>query len=110
MSSLLLFYSKAKHRGQYFRVGERQESSYFRCSGRIIPGCSKIHLPSFITAQDELKAKGVELTICIATNDAYVVMEARGRTSGGIDAGILFLSDSNVELTRAPLGLKSRAV
>ena len=39
-------------------------------------GCSKSHLPSFITAQEELKAKGVDMTICIATNDAYV-MEVR---------------------------------
>jgi peroxiredoxin len=26
-----------------------------------------------MTAQEELKAKGVELTICIATNDAFVM-------------------------------------
>ncbi|KAL3792979.1 hypothetical protein HJC23_010992 [Cyclotella cryptica] len=75
----------------------------FAVPGAFTPGCSKSHLPSFITAQDELKAKGVELTICIATNDAYV-MEAWGRTSGGSDAGIMFLSDANAELSRA-LGL-----
>ena len=40
------------------------------------------------------------MTICVATNDAYV-MEAWGRTSGGTDAGIRFLSDSNGELTQA---------
>jgi peroxiredoxin len=40
------------------------------------------------------------MTICIATNDAYV-MEAWGRTSGGADAGIRFLSDANGELTKA---------
>ena len=45
----------------------------FAVPGAFTPGCSKSHLPSFITAQDELKAKGVELTICIATNDAYVM-------------------------------------
>ena len=45
--------------------------------GAFTPGCSKSHLPSFITAQDELKSKGVELTICIATNDPYV-MEVSG--------------------------------
>lgn len=39
-------------------------------------GCSKSHLPSFITAQEELKGKGVDMTICVATNDAYV-MEVR---------------------------------
>ena len=45
----------------------------FAVPGAFTPGCSKSHLPSFITAQDELKAKGVEMTICIATNDAYVM-------------------------------------
>ena len=72
----------------------------FAVPGAFTPGCSKSHLPSFIDAQDELKAKGVELTICVATNDAYV-MEAWGRTSGGADAGIMFLSDSEAELSRA---------
>lgn len=45
----------------------------FAVPGAFTPGCSKSHLPSFIDAQDELKGKGVELTICIATNDAYVM-------------------------------------
>jgi 2-Cys peroxiredoxin 5 len=45
----------------------------FAVPGAFTPGCSKSHLPSFISAQDELKAKGVELTICIATNDAFVM-------------------------------------
>jgi peroxiredoxin len=106
----------------------------FAVPGAFTPGCSKSHLPSFITAQDELKAKGIALTICIATNDAYVmevsqhklfpittisyirseyseynivslfIYQAWGRTSGGADAGIRFLSDSNAELSRA-LGL-----
>lgn len=48
----------------------------FAVPGAFTPGCSKSHLPSFIDAQDELKAKGVEMTICVATNDAFV-MEVR---------------------------------
>lgn len=40
------------------------------------PGCSKSHLPSFINAQSELKQKGVDKTICVATNDPFV-MEVR---------------------------------
>mmetsp|Transcript_10303 Transcript_10303/g.14556 ORF Transcript_10303/g.14556 Transcript_10303/m.14556 type:complete len:201 (-) Transcript_10303:167-769(-) len=75
----------------------------FAVPGAFTPGCSKSHLPSFIDAQDDLKAKGVELTICIATNDAYV-MQAWGSSSGGESAGIRFLSDANAELSRA-LGL-----
>lgn len=75
----------------------------FGVPGAFTPGCSKSHLPSFMEAQGELKEKGVELTICIATNDAFV-MEAWGRTSGGSDAGIRFLADGSAELTKA-LGL-----
>ena len=48
----------------------------FGVPGAFTPGCSKSHLPSFIEAQADLKAKGVDLTICVATNDAYV-MEVR---------------------------------
>ena len=45
----------------------------FGVPGAFTPGCSKSHLPSFITAQEELKAKGVEETFCLATNDAFVM-------------------------------------
>jgi len=75
----------------------------FGVPGAFTPGCSKSHLPSFITAKEELKRKGIEIIICIATNDLYV-MSAWGQQSGGTDAGIIFLSDSNADLTMA-LGL-----
>jgi len=86
----------------------------FGVPGAFTPGCSKSHLPSFMDAQGELKDKGIDLTICVATNDAYT-MEAWGRTSGGSDAGIRFLADSNGELTRAlglvketPVGIRTK--
>lgn len=75
----------------------------FAVPGAFTPGCSKSHLPSFIDAKDQLASKGVDMIICVATNDAFV-MEAWGRTSGGADAGIKFLSDSDAALTRG-LGL-----
>ncbi|KAL7568102.1 hypothetical protein ACA910_019500 [Epithemia clementina (nom. ined.)] len=75
----------------------------FGVPGAFTPGCDKKHLPSFIEAQEALKAKGIEETFCVATNDAFV-MQAWGRMSGGADAGIRFLSDSNAEFTEA-LGL-----
>ena len=86
----------------------------FGVPGAFTPGCSKSHLPSFITAQAELKSKGVDLTICVATNDPYT-MEAWGRTSGGSAAGIRFLADANGELTKAlglvmetPVGIRTK--
>jgi peroxiredoxin len=75
----------------------------FAVPGAFTPGCSKSHLPSFMTAQDDLKGKGIDLTICVATNDAYV-MQAWGESSGGTAAGIVFLSDANGALTEQ-LGL-----
>jgi 2-Cys peroxiredoxin 5 len=45
----------------------------FGVPGAFTPGCSKSHLPSFMEAQADLKAKGVDMTICIATNDVYVM-------------------------------------
>jgi hypothetical protein len=45
----------------------------FGVPGAFTPGCSKSHLPSFMDAQDELQAKGVDMTICVATNDVFVM-------------------------------------
>jgi len=91
-----------------------QTVAIFGVPGAFTPGCSKSHLPSFIKAQDELKAKGVDLTLCVATNDAYT-MEAWGRTSGGSAAGIRFLADDSGALTRAlglvmetPVGIRTK--
>lgn len=48
-----------------------------------------------------MKEKGVELVVCVATNDAYV-MEAWGKSYGGEEeTGIIFLSDGDAELTKA---------
>ena len=51
----------------------------FAVPGAFTPGCSKSHLPSFMTAMEDLKKKGIDTVICTATNDAFV-MEAWGRT------------------------------
>lgn len=45
----------------------------FAVPGAFTPGCSKSHLPSFISAMNDLKQKGVDMVICVATNDAYVM-------------------------------------
>lgn len=48
----------------------------FAVPGAFTPGCSKSHLPSFMEAKKDLSEKGIDMIICVATNDAYV-MEVR---------------------------------
>jgi peroxiredoxin len=86
----------------------------FGVPGAFTPGCSKSHLPSFMEAQPAFHEKGVDLTLCVATNDAYT-MEAWGRTSGGAATGIRFLSDADGSLTKSlglvmdtPVGLRTK--
>lgn len=42
-------------------------------TGAFTPGCSVKHLPGFIEHLSEIKAKGVDLIVVIAFNDAWVM-------------------------------------
>lgn len=75
----------------------------FGIPGAFTPSCSKAHLPSFIEHYDELKAAGVDLVICTATNDPFV-MVAWAQASGVKPGTIKMLSDKDAKLCTA-LGL-----
>ena len=45
----------------------------FAVPGAFTPGCSKVHLPGFVSRANELTAKGVDTIACIAINDAWVM-------------------------------------
>jgi len=64
--------------------------------GAFTPGCSKSHLPSFVNNYDEIKSKGVDMIICTASNDAYI-MYAWG-TDQGCGDKVKMLSDSSGHL------------
>ena len=71
----------------------------FAVPGAFTPGCSKSHLPSFVEGHAELRASGVDLVICTATNDPYV-MQAWGENQG-VEDKVLMLSDKKAELCKA---------
>jgi len=71
----------------------------FAVPGAFTPTCSEKHLPSFIGKADELRAKGVDEIICLATNDAFV-MNAWGKAAGA-DGKISMLADGNGEFGKA---------
>ena len=69
----------------------------FAVPGAFTPGCSRVHLPGFVTQADELKAKGVDTIACIAVNDAWV-MDAWGKAQDVGDK-IVMLADGSGDFT-----------
>ena len=71
----------------------------FAVPGAFTPTCSALHVPNFLGALDELKAKGVDTVACISVNDAFVLKAWAKATAA--DGKILFLADWNAEFAKA---------
>jgi len=74
----------------------------FAVPGPFTPGCTQVHLPGYIEAINEFKAKKVDAVCCISTADPYV-MDA-WKKSEKVPDQIQMLGDGNGELTKK-LGL-----
>jgi len=74
----------------------------FGVPGAFTPGCSKTHLPGFVSAADDIKSKGVDEIVCVSVNDPFV-MEAWGQAHNATGK-VRMLADTTAELTKA-LGL-----
>ena len=70
--------------------------------GAFTPTCAKEHLPGYIDAADQFKAKGVDEVACLAVNDPFVM--AHWAEQSGAAGKVTLLSDGNGETTQA-LGL-----
>ncbi|KAM7205360.1 putative peroxisomal prx5-like peroxiredoxin [Rhypophila sp. PSN 637] len=67
--------------------------------GAFTPTCQEQHITSYLSNLDNLKAKGVDQVIFIASNDAWV-MSAWGKANGINDEKILFMSDAGLEFSK----------
>lgn len=72
----------------------------FGLPGAFTSTCSTAHLPSFMRTVDGFKAKGVDHVICVAVNDPHV-MKAWGESTGGAEAGVVFMADADAAFTKA---------
>jgi len=73
--------------------------------GAFTPTCQEQHLSSYLEHLDDLKAKGVDQVIFIASNDAWV-MSAWGKANGINDEKIV-CGLTFPHLTRPPLTWES---
>ena len=75
----------------------------FSVPGAYTPTCYAQHLPGFVAAAAELKAKGVDAIACTAVNDVFVL--SQWGTDSGADDEVTFLADGNGEFAKA-LGME----
>lgn len=71
----------------------------FSVPGAFTPTCSAKHLPGYILKADEFFAKGIDLIVCTAVNDVFV-MDAWGKAQGA-DGKVMMLADGNGDFARA---------
>ncbi|ODM99695.1 Peroxiredoxin-5, mitochondrial [Orchesella cincta] len=71
----------------------------FGVPGAFTPGCSKTHLPGYVSRADEIKAKNVAEIICVSVNDPFV-MGAWGE-SNGAQGKVRMLADTSAAFTKA---------
>ncbi|KAL0482313.1 peroxiredoxin [Acrasis kona] len=75
----------------------------FGVPGAFTPGCSKTHLPGYVSDYQKYKDKSVDEIVCVSVNDPFV-MAAWGE-SNNAQGKVRMLADSKAELTKA-LGLE----
>merc|ERR1712128_321124 len=71
----------------------------FGVPGAFTPGCSKTHLPGYVAAAEDMKAKGVQEILCVSVNDPFV-MEAWGKDQGA-GGKVRMMADTCGDLTKA---------
>jgi len=79
--------------------GSVKKGVIFAVPGAFTPNCSKSHLPGYVEKFEEIKAKGVDLVVCISVNDPFV-LEAWG-DSHKATGKIRMLADTNCDFTKA---------
>ena len=71
----------------------------FGLPGAFTPTCSAKHLPGFVAAAKDLKAKGVDAIVCLSVNDAFV-MAAWGRDQN-VGGKVDLVADGSANFSKA---------
>ena len=88
----------------------------FAVPGAFTPTCSAKHLPGFVTNADAIRAKGVDLIMCLSVNEVFVMdewgkdQEASEKVAMVADGSGVLASALGLELdlTERGLGVRSQ--
>ena len=72
---------------------------WFGVPGAFTPGCSKTHLPGFVSAAPALKARGVDEIFCVSVNDPFV--QAAWGEAHAAGGKVRMLADTNADFSKA---------
>ena len=75
----------------------------FGVPGAFTPGCSKVHLPSFVANIDAIRATGIDEVVCMSVNDVFVM--GAWAEDQGADGKVTLVADGSAKYTKA-LGLE----
>ncbi len=86
----------------------------FTLPGAFTPTCTQKHLPGYVKEQPQLKAKGIDLVVCLSVNDIWVMKawaeqhDAFGKVVMLADGSAAFSKalGIDVDLTKAHMGIR----
>ncbi|MBC8050478.1 MAG: redoxin family protein, partial [Chitinophagales bacterium] len=71
----------------------------FAVPGAFTPSCHYLHIPGFVADYHKFRKLGADIVVCVSVNDVFVLHEWAIATDPR--GQLLFLSDGNLEFTRA---------
>ncbi|XP_058924695.1 peroxiredoxin-5, mitochondrial [Kogia breviceps] len=72
---VVVFEEKPGNKVNLAELFKGKKGVLFGVPGAFTPGCSKTHLPGYVEQAGALKAKGIEVVVCLSVNDVFVTEE-----------------------------------
>lgn len=99
MPSIAVFENTPGGKLDAAEISSKGKCVFFGVPGAFTPGCSKTHLPGFVSAAASLRARGIDDIFCVSVNDAFVMAAwGEAHNAGG---KVRMLADTNAELSTA---------
>jgi len=103
LPSVVLYENAPDNKINISELAANKKVIIFGVPGAFTPGCSKTHLPGYVSKAGEFKSSGVDEIVCVSVNDPFV-MAAWGENQNA-SGKVRMLADTCCEFTKS-LGLE----